>query len=351
MLMNGMIRSRTMSVAQRTPVRKHPVTASSAAGGAVVVGRTTASSSAIAVALPATKAAAAAVTVATTGSPLQRLWKAYTNALHRQPLLTKASMASIIFFSSDSATQYILHHTTQPNQQQQQQQDEDFEWDAVRALSGASFGVIATTWLHYWWGFLEVAVGSRLPVAQYKLANTVTKVIVDQGIGAPLYIYSYYCITNLAAAATSKSNSNSVSDLIRIGRELHNKASDMLWPTMCQHWKLWPAVHLCNFHFTPLPHRILVQNTVLVGWSGYLSHLNHNNSLHNDASGAGTGADEATSTTTTTTIVNKAKLMTPNEEINVALVRRDTQIRLQKQQQQQQKQQQAVAAAAVSFSE
>ena len=81
-----------------------------------------------------------------------------------------------------------------------------------------------------------------------------------------------------------------------------------------------------------------MQNTVLVGWSGYLSHLNHNNTSHNDASGAGAGAGDATSTTTTTTtsIVRKAKLMTPNEEINVALVRRDTQIRLQKQQQQKQ---------------
>jgi len=94
-------------------------------------------------------------------------------------------MAAIIFFSSDSATQYILRHT---NNQTREAAD-DFEWSAVCTLSGASFGVMATTWLHYWWGFLEVAMGSRLPVAQYKLANTVTKVILDQGIGAPLYIF------------------------------------------------------------------------------------------------------------------------------------------------------------------
>jgi protein Mpv17 len=48
----------------------------------------------------------------------------------------------------------------------------------------------------------------------------------------------------------------------------------MLWPTMLRHWKLWPFVHSFNFYFVPLHHRMMVQNLALVGWSGYLSHLN-----------------------------------------------------------------------------
>ena len=73
----------------------------------------------------------------------------------------------------------------------------------------------------------------------------------------------------------------------------------MLWPTMMQHWKLWPVVHSFNFYFAPLHHRVLVQNVVLVGWSGYLSHLNHH-----------------------------TKLMTPDEEIKVTIVRRETEARM-----------------------
>jgi len=83
-------------------------------------------------------------------------------------LLIKAGLAVLIFFGSDSATQYIVDNK---------------RWDASRALSGAGFGVIATSWLHYWWGFLETAVGARLPITQYRLANTMTKVVLDQGIG------------------------------------------------------------------------------------------------------------------------------------------------------------------------
>jgi hypothetical protein len=74
-----------------------------------------------------------------------------------------------------------------------------------------------------------------------KVVNTVVKVALDQGIGAPLYIYSYYVLTNLGQT---------------------------------------------------------MQNTVLVGWSGYLSHLNNGG------------------------------LMRPDEEVKVAIVRRETHERL-----------------------
>jgi len=68
----------------------------------------------------------------------------------------------------------------------------------------------------------------------------------------------------------------------------------MLLPTMLRHWTVWPAVHTLNFYFNPLHHRVLVQNLVLVGWSGYLSHLNNGG------------------------------LMTPKDEIEVTIKRRAT---------------------------
>ena len=171
-------------------------------------------------------------------------------------------MAAVIFGPSDSFTQYCQHSDL-------------FEWDRVRALSGAFFGVIATSWLHFWWGFLEGAVNTRIPTAQSKLANTLTKVFIDQALGAPLYIYSYYVITNVCprrqAAATNETPWESL-------QHVRCKASGMLWGTMQQHWTIWPLVHSVNFYYVPLAHRVLVQNTVLIGWSAYLSHLNHNDS-------------------------------------------------------------------------
>mmetsp|Transcript_34933 Transcript_34933/g.84520 ORF Transcript_34933/g.84520 Transcript_34933/m.84520 type:complete len:427 (-) Transcript_34933:116-1396(-) len=270
-------------------------------------------------------------------STRRSLWQRYTDLLMERPLLVKASTASLIFFVSDSATQYIMME--QQQKQQQQQLDgggglvevEPFHWG--RALSGATFGVVATGWLHYWWGFLEAAVQKRLPVANYRLANTLVKVVVDQAIGAPIYIFTYYCITHfgkeymslissqsssLAASAasntktetsafddddddvTATANTNTNSGVLatnvdddtdsshassarspasaaayQLWTETVDRAIEMLPPTMIRHWSVWPFVHTINFYYFSLHHRVLVQNLVLVGWSGYLSHLNN----------------------------------------------------------------------------
>jgi protein Mpv17 len=222
---------------------------------------------------------------------------AAATSLAKRPLLTKAGIAAVIFFGSDSATQYLLRDV---NKKEETETDTNtFQWDAPRALSGAAFGVVATTWLHYWWGFLEVAVGARFPVVaasqSSKLVNTVVKVALDQGIGAPLYIYSYYVMTNFGQTIDRTMSSLVV---LESWKETNTRAADMLWPTMLKHWQLWPFVHCVNFYFMPLHHRVLVQNTVLVGWSGYLSHLNNGG------------------------------LMTPDEEVNVTILRRETTERL-----------------------
>jgi protein Mpv17 len=211
----------------------------------------------------------------------RRLWDAYLKSLSERPLLTKASFAATIFFCSDSATQYILCNDK-----------ELFRWDAPRALSGASFGIVATGWLHYWWGFLEAVVARRLPVATHRLANSLTKVLLDQAIGAPAYIYTYYVLTNFLKEQLSGTSQKSWQ---QSWKETNTHAKELLWPTMLQHWRVWIPVHSCNFYFMPLQHRVMVQNTVLTFWSGYLSHLNH-----------------------------KSQIMTPDEEIKATIVRRES---------------------------
>lgn len=183
----------------------------------------------------------------------QTLWESYTAALFARPLTVKATTASIIFFFSDSATQKLM--------------DPDSDWDTARAGSGAAFGVVATGWLHYWWGFLEASVERRLPVATNRLANTLVKVFLDQAIGAPLYIYTYYVITNYIQEANAR-RIETQQEAVDLLHETSDKATEMLPPTMLRHWTLWPAVHTLNFYFNPLHHRVLVQNLVLVGWSG-----------------------------------------------------------------------------------
>ena len=231
---------------------------------------TTPSAAASKSALPSASATTTAQQQQKTVGLLQRAWKAYCEALTKQPLLTKASTASLIFFSSDAATQYLLP-------------DEDSdsnEFNVTRAASGAAFGVFGTTWLHYWWGFLESFGARRIPIAKYgRLANTVGKVAIDQILAAPVYYYGYYVLTNfiqkfMAEYYASDNNNNnnnnnnnpkSASELLQ---ETQEKASEMIMPTMQRHWSIWPAIHTVNFYYNPLQHRVLVQNLCLVGWSG-----------------------------------------------------------------------------------
>ena len=109
------------------------------------------------------------------------LWRTYQSNLERRPLLTKAVMASFIFFTSDSVTQCAL--PGQSNLKPAPDGTTVWQWDAARALSGAGFGVVATSWLHYWWGFLEAVLGRAIPVQRHRLANTMVKVAVDQLMG------------------------------------------------------------------------------------------------------------------------------------------------------------------------
>ena len=152
-----------------------------------------------------------------------------------------------------------------------------FEFNIQRALSASSFGVVGTIYLHYWWDFLERFVNSRFPISQAKstsrLTNTAVKVLIDQSISAPLYNWCYFFITN---AVHSHVQSDGMTDRLESAA---SKATEMIGPLMLKHWRVWPAIHGLNFYFTPVQNRVLVQNLVLVGWSGYLSHLNHSQEI------------------------------------------------------------------------
>ena len=87
----------------------------------------------------------------------------------------------------------------------------------------------------------------------------------------------------------------------------------MLPPTMMRHWSVWPFVHTINFYYFSLHHRVLVQNLVLVGWSGYLSHLN-NGGLKQQLQLDQEGDDEELKGIDLSHLPH-GQLMTPEEEV------------------------------------
>lgn len=215
------------------------------------------------------------------------LWTSYLRSLQARPLATKSAAAATIFFASDLVTQHLTRDDDDGGDREAKGAD------IRRAISGASFGVIGTVYLHHWWNFLERFVEARFPAGRRRMANAAAKVVIDQTISAPFYYYSYYVITNyirpnLSGSGSESGNENegdaeTTTAAAAVDRLSHwerlsfafGRASDMVWPTMLRHWRVWPPIHFVNFYYTPLQHRVLVQNLVLVVWSGYLSHLNH----------------------------------------------------------------------------
>jgi protein Mpv17 len=261
-------------------------------------------------AVPFAVRSSSSTTTATSSNDVlwRKLWVAYCTALERRPLLTKASMASVIFFTSDSVTQYLLKDDTasheEANSSTSASPDQIFEWDAARAVSAGCFGVVSTTFLHFWWGFLERTVAARIPVTTHRLANTAVKVLWHQSMAAPFYIYCYYVVTNFGHRLAVQP----VQTFDGVGqawKEVNEKAAHMLWPTMMRHWSVWPWVQSFNFYFTPLHHRVLVHNTVLMFWSGYLSYLNHNK--HQGSAPFSDEMEDATETVVDATVVSACR--------------------------------------------
>ncbi len=87
-----------------------------------------------------------------------------------------------------------------------------------------------------------------------KASNTLAKVLVDQGIGAPIFNVSYIVVTS--------KNKTALKDT------LNNK----LMPQLFLHWKFWPFFHSVNFFFIPLDYRVVAMNFGKIFWSGLLSY-------------------------------------------------------------------------------
>jgi len=299
-----------MTLRQKQEARRWSASSSSSSSATATATGATASTAAA-----ATAAAASARTIAAaigntdskyamSPSLTRRLWRRYSESVLRRPLLTKAATAAAIFFVSDTAAQYVVRDVGEEDGVE----SEEFVWDGSRALSGSAFGIVATAWLHYWWNLLEVVAEARVPVARYRLANAAVKVLIDQSVGAPMYVYTYYAVTNFLRRLADETDPTAGDTTARAWKDTNAKAREMLWPTMARHWTVWPLVHSLNFYFVPLHHRVLVQNAALVGWSGYLSYLNNN------AAAALVKKEQ-----------HKNRLTTPDEEAKVAtLIRKAT---------------------------
>ncbi|KAK3380513.1 hypothetical protein B0T24DRAFT_647722 [Lasiosphaeria ovina] len=84
------------------------------------------------------------------------------------------------------------------------------------------------------------------------------RVAVDQSLFAP---------TGLFVFLSSMS--------IMEGTSPSDKLEKSYTTALLRNWMVWPFVQLVNFRFVPLEQRVIVVNTILLGWNCYLSYINN----------------------------------------------------------------------------
>jgi len=137
----------------------------------------------------------------------------------------------------------------------------------MAAYGGFIFGPAAT----HWYTFLAKRV--NLSTSNRSIA---ARIACDQFIFAPINM-------TLFLSSMAYLEGSSVKQRLRDA-----------WPVgMKNNFLLWPWVQAVNFKYVPLEHRVLVVNTVALGWNCYLSFLN--------SSGGGQPAED------NKTIAEKAK--------------------------------------------
>lgn len=84
------------------------------------------------------------------------------------------------------------------------------------------------------------------------------------------------CITHILGQVRNVTNLEHARNTVE---QVTLEAKQMQWPNIMQHYCVWPFVHTINCCYFPQSHQVLVQNTVLVAWSGYLCNLNYSTGI------------------------------------------------------------------------
>lgn len=119
------------------------------------------------------------------------------------------------------------------------------------AISGLPVGVLC----HYWYSYLDLLIPERTFKAVMK------KVVVDQVLASPVFIFVFFLTVGLLERTTFESI---VSESVRKG-----------WRMYAAEWMIWPPAQVINFYLLPLQYRVLYDNLISLGFDIYTSYIKH----------------------------------------------------------------------------
>ncbi|KAI8882707.1 hypothetical protein K501DRAFT_186115 [Backusella circina FSU 941] len=173
------------------------------------------------------------------------MFAAYHRALTKRPILVQSLSTAVLFATvGDVIAQQIV---------------EKKGWeqhDLIRTSRMATFGcVFAGPALSTWYRFIDRSVKTTKP-----LQGLLTKVALDQFLFAPFFIGAFFSVQGLFEGKSMN--------------DIKEKLASSYTTALIGNYKIWPAVQICNFYFTPLNYRLMVTNVVALGWNAYLSTVN-----------------------------------------------------------------------------
>ncbi|CAG9315844.1 unnamed protein product [Blepharisma stoltei] len=175
----------------------------------------------------------------------RRMLKLYIDCLDKYPALTKMLTGVSLVGGGDIIAQKILERKS--------------EIDKKRLLSLSMYGFfIAGGVGHLWYRGLDYVIGSQM-----SLMTAFKKILIDQGIFAPLEIIFFFGWTHY-----SKHQPNSLQDKIQAD----------LKDTLLANYKLWIPGQFLNFYLIPEKHRVLYSCVLCVIWYSFISNVSHTDS-------------------------------------------------------------------------
>ena len=164
--------------------------------------------------------------------------KWYSNLLIKKPLTTKCVTSFITFGLGDVICQQ-LEKNSQPKQ-----------FDIIRVLKQASFGVIVTPYLHLQFNVI---------IPRFFGGSIVKTLLYDQTVGATLFAVMFFTYLDTMNGVGLK--------------ESLNNTYIKMPATLIANWKLWPMAQLINFTVVPPHYRVFFANMVGIIWNTYLSYM------------------------------------------------------------------------------
>lgn len=180
--------------------------------------------------------------------PVTRIIDGYSSSQAKRPYWTQVLSALVIFFAADLSAQNIS----------------GAEYDPLRTARSLLIGAAAAIPQFKWFIFLSKNFNYKS-----KPLSLVAKVLFNQvtfAVAFPVYFFT-------GQALLAGENMQRTAERLR----------DTMGPVWYNSWKVWPLTTAINITYIPLAYRALFAGVVAIGWQTYLSWMNRQAELVEEA--------------------------------------------------------------------